>query len=90
MHDTLTPDISLGTHFFNELVEMNMLYFALFHNRPGNRLDAGVFEGAPSRLADYAPNGSAWSDVVRVIEPSDPVRLVADPRAQTVMCYRMR
>ena len=90
MHDTLTPDISLGTHFFNELVEMNMLYFALFPKRPGNRLDAGVFDGAPSRLADYTPNGSAWADVVRVIEPPEPVRLVADPRAQTVMCYRMR
>ncbi|MBM4165017.1 MAG: phosphoenolpyruvate synthase, partial [Lentisphaerae bacterium] len=90
MHDTLTPDISLGTHFFNELVEMNMLYFALFPNRPGNRLDAGVFDREPSRLADYAPSGSAWADVVRVIDPSEPVRLVADPRAQTVMCYRVQ
>jgi hypothetical protein len=90
MHDTLTPDISLGTHFFNELVEMNMLYFALFPKRSGNRMDAGVFDESPNRLADYAPNGSAWSEVVRVIEPPEPVRLVADPRAQTVMCYRMR
>ncbi|MCF2140427.1 MAG: PEP/pyruvate-binding domain-containing protein [Candidatus Lokiarchaeota archaeon] len=28
MHDHLIPDISLGTHFFNNIVENNLLYFA--------------------------------------------------------------
>jgi hypothetical protein len=88
MHATLTPDISLGTHFFNELVEMNMLYFALFPNRDRNRLDTAVFEQAPNRLLAYAPQGGKWSAVLRVIEPAAPVQLVADPRGQTVICYR--
>ncbi len=88
MHATLTPDISLGTHFFNELVEMNMLYFALFPNRDRNRLDTRVFEEAPNRLLDYVPEGGKWAGVLRVVEPSVPVQLVADPRGQTVICYR--
>ena len=36
MHDFLTPDVSLGTHFFGELVETNLLYFALTPGTPGN------------------------------------------------------
>ena len=33
MRDTLVPDVSLGTHFLSELVEMDVLYFALFPRR---------------------------------------------------------
>ena len=29
MRENLVPDVSLGTHFFNDLVEMDMLYFAV-------------------------------------------------------------
>ena len=30
MREDLVPDVSLGTHFLSELVEMDMLYLALF------------------------------------------------------------
>ena len=33
MHEHLVPDVSLGTHFLNELVETDMLYLALFPQR---------------------------------------------------------
>ena len=33
MHEHLVPDVSLGTHFFNELVEADTLYFAMFPDR---------------------------------------------------------
>jgi hypothetical protein len=88
MHATLTPDVSLGTHFFNELVEMNVLYFALFPEREGNRLDAAALLRAPNRLADYAPGSAKWADGIRVVELEAPLRLVADPRHQRVFCFR--
>ena len=37
MHPGLSPDLSLGTHFFNELVETDMLYVAYFVEKPENR-----------------------------------------------------
>ena len=52
MHAFLTPDISLGTHFFGELVEMNMLYFALFPERAANSLDKARIESAPNVLPE--------------------------------------
>lgn len=55
MHASLTPDISLGTHFFAELVEMNIVYFALFPNRPGNHIDIARIEAAPNLLPEWLP-----------------------------------
>ena len=39
MRDDLVPDVSLGTHFFNDLVEMDILYLALFPGRQGQLLE---------------------------------------------------
>ncbi|MDZ7620570.1 MAG: PEP/pyruvate-binding domain-containing protein, partial [Patescibacteria group bacterium] len=36
MRDNLTPDVSVGTHFLNELVEMDILYMALFPKQQSN------------------------------------------------------
>ena len=58
MHEFLTPDVSLGTHFFGELVEMNILYFALFPGREGNRLNLEALMQAPNRLAELAPEAA--------------------------------
>jgi pyruvate,water dikinase len=40
MHERLIPDVSLGTHFFNDLVEHDMLYVAYFPRNSGNTIDA--------------------------------------------------
>ncbi len=82
MHEFLTPDVSLGTHFFGELVEMNILYFALFPGREGNRLNLAALMAAPNRLAELAPAAADRSDVLRVVRADDlnpdGVWLVAD------------
>jgi pyruvate, water dikinase len=82
MHEFLTPDVSLGTHFFGELVEMNILYFALFPGREGNRLNLDALLAARNRLAELAPEVAAQSDVLRVVRADDlnpdGVWLVAD------------
>ncbi len=82
MHEFLTPDVSLGTHFFGELVEMNILYFALFPGREGNRLNLGAVMQAPNRLAELAPEAAELAGVLRVVRADDlnpdGVWLVAD------------
>ncbi len=71
MHEFLTPDVSLGTHFFGELVEMNILYFALFPGREGNRLNlAGVLR-APNRLVELAPEAGDQAGILRVVRADD-------------------
>ena len=90
MHDDLVPDVSLGTHLFNELVEADILYFALFHGHEGNRLNMAFLDQAPNRLADLLPDEAAWAQAVRVIDAADtgPLLLNANTPSQTVVCYR--
>lgn len=92
MHAGLVPDISLGTHFFNDLVEMNMLYLGVFPGKPGNALDEPRLLAAPNRLRQIVPDGAKWADVVRVINtrelaPGTPLCLNADTVAQKAVLY---
>lgn len=86
MHERLIPDVSLGTHFFNDLVEYDTLYVAHFPNKSGNHIDAAWFEAAPNRLLAEEPDAGDFADVIRVIDCLDPAQpdiwLRADATAQ--------
>jgi len=92
MRDDLVPDVSLGTHFFNELVESDILYLALFPDREGNFLNEAFFDRSPNKLAELLPDAARRSDVVRVIDAADlgnggTINLHADALSQKVVCY---
>jgi hypothetical protein len=90
MREDLVPDVSLGTHFFGELVEMDMLYLALFPKQQDNFLNREFFEESDSRLAEIIPDAQQWDHLVRVIDVSTTgrrVRLLANVRDQKVMCF---
>jgi pyruvate, water dikinase len=92
MHENLIPDVSLGTHFLNELVEMDMLYLALFPSKGQNYLNTAFFEQAPNRLLDLVPDAEKWADTVRVVDAADApggrsVQIIADALNQKVSCH---
>jgi len=93
MREGLTPDVSLGTHFFSELVERDMLYFALFPSRENDFLNTDLLENARNKLAELLPGEAKWANVVRVLDPDEwqdgkVVRLNASAIKQKVICYR--
>ncbi len=71
MHEGLIPDVSLGTHFFNDLVEMNMVYFAIYPGKEGYVLNDDFFNNSDNRLFELLPNAKLWADIVRVIDTED-------------------
>jgi hypothetical protein len=90
MHDNLIPDVSLGTHFFNDLVEHDMLYVAYFPKKAGNSIDEQWFRTAPNRLPELDPACGALEEVVRVIDckgPGRPVWLRADTTIQQALVF---
>jgi pyruvate, water dikinase len=90
MREDLVPDVSLGTHFFNDLVEMDILYLALFPGRKGNSWNHAFFEETPNRLAELLPGEARWSNVIHVIDmPRDgaALKLSANALTQHVLCY---
>ncbi|MDD2321578.1 MAG: hypothetical protein PHO83_16170, partial [Geobacteraceae bacterium] len=87
--------VSLGTHFLNELIEMDMLYLALFPKKGDNYLADDFFEVNPNRLVDHIPEAEQWTDVIKVIHADDVagaeegISLAADAFKQKVVCYRV-
>ncbi|MFN3986796.1 MAG: PEP/pyruvate-binding domain-containing protein [Rhodocyclaceae bacterium] len=90
MHAHLVPDVSLGTHFLNELIEADVLYFAQFPHRNGNRLDETALLARPDRFTEVLPDAAAWAGVIHVADfdavpgALQPV-LYADAEAQRVV-----
>ncbi len=91
MGEGIVPDVSLGTHFFHELVEQEILYLALFPNKVENRVNESLLESAPSRTTVLFPDESL-TDVVRIINieelPGSPKLVInANSLEQRVVCY---
>jgi hypothetical protein len=93
MREDLVPDVSLGTHFLSELVEMDMLYLALFPSHEENYLRKEFFETSTNLLLELAPSAEKWLEGVKVIDPRSvaidgtPAKLSADAQGQKVVCY---
>ncbi len=92
MHEGLVPDVSLGTHFFNDLVEMNMLYLAVFPEHEHSTLNEEFLLNAENRLAEVLPEEAAWEHVVRVLDfhradSAHHLHLYVDSLRQRAVCY---
>lgn len=90
MHEGLIPDISLGTHFFNDLVEMDMLYLAVSPGKPGHHLNENIILRCPNRLTDLLPSVADLAPAIWVIEQhgAPPFYLNVDARTQKGLCYQ--
>jgi pyruvate,water dikinase len=62
------PDLSFGTHFFQDLVEASIRYLPLYPDEPGAVFNEEFLEKAPNLLPDLLPDYAHLSDVVRVID----------------------
>ena len=88
----VVPDVSLGTHFFNDLVEANMLYLAVHPTRRGDSMNMKFLAGARNLLAELLPEDAEWAGVVRVIDLPEQgdgrcLYLNANSFRQRVVCY---
>ena len=92
MREDLVPDVSLGTHFFSDLIERDILYVGLFPGREGNCIAQDYFEESPNQLLRLLPEAARWQDVIRVIDAEQStrqgrLRLSADPLQQRFVCH---
>jgi pyruvate,water dikinase len=62
------PDLSFGTHFFQDLVEASIRYLPLFPDDPDVRFGEEFLKRSPSILSEMAPEYSDLADVVRVLD----------------------
>ena len=92
MHEGLIPDVSLGTHFFNNLVELEMLYFAIHPQKEGNILKRDFFRSHTNQLLSLVPDAEGYEETIKVIDinESDPMKSIVvnfNALTQKGYCY---
>jgi pyruvate,water dikinase len=65
-----TPDLSFGTHFFQDLVEARIRYLPLYPDEEGNVFNDTFLRCAPNSLADILPDEAWLADTIKVIDVS--------------------
>jgi pyruvate, water dikinase len=54
------PDLSFGTHFFQDLVEARIRYLALYPDEPGIVFNEDFFRRSPTHFPTCYPNTPTW------------------------------
>jgi hypothetical protein len=84
----LMPELSFGTHFFQDLVETNIFYLALFPEKPEVIFHWSVLDSLENMLESLVPDSQKYSDVVKVFETSNKnLRIMADIISQKLICF---
>ncbi|MFW5742461.1 MAG: PEP/pyruvate-binding domain-containing protein [Spirochaetota bacterium] len=67
-----TPEVSYGTHFFQDLIEADIVPLALFPDEEGELFDVDFIASAPNALASLLPQGELPSadiaDCITVVD----------------------
>ena len=61
------PEVSYGTHFFQDLVETKIYPLALYPGEPGILFDDNFLDQSPNELSALLPNDATFADYVQVI-----------------------
>ena len=62
------PDLSFGTHFFQDLVESNIRYLPLYPDDPGIKFNEDFLLNSPNLLPELLPDYAHLSECVHVID----------------------
>ena len=62
------PDVSFGTHFFQDLVESGIRYLPLYPDDPGIKFNENFLLTSPNKLGEFCPECAQLTDAIRVID----------------------
>jgi pyruvate,water dikinase len=62
------PDVSFGTHFFQDLVESGIRYLPLYPDDAGVKFNERFLLESPNKLAEFCPECTLLTDALRVID----------------------
>ena len=63
-----SPDLSFGTHFFQDLVEASIRYIPLYPDEPGDALNERFILDAENLLPHLLPEHAGLAEVIRVVD----------------------
>ena len=83
----LMPELSFGTHFFQDLVESDIFYTALFPGKPNTIFNIEKLDKMPNELVDVIPESEKYANVVKVCNLKDnKLCIISDVTSQKLIC----
>jgi hypothetical protein len=84
----LMPELSFGTHFFQDLVETDIFYVALFPGKEDVVFNHELLVKLPNILADLLPDSAKYEGVVKVYDTAgENLQIMCDMMSQRVACF---
>lgn len=84
----LMPELSFGTHFFQDLVESDIFYVALFPQKENVVFNKDKLLEMPNLLTNFLPEEHKYEDVVKVYDfNTDQLQIIYDVVSQKVICF---
>jgi hypothetical protein len=87
-----TPEVSYGTHFFQDIVEEEIIYMPVYPDMNNSGFNEAFFRDAKNVLTDILPEHERFSTVVKVINVREasggaPAVVIASLQEQNAICY---
>lgn len=84
----LFPELSFGTHFFQDLVETEIFYVAIFPEHEGTYYSASRFDALKDTFSSVLPDHAKYEGVIRLYELKDrKMKVLSDIVSQKLICY---
>jgi hypothetical protein len=87
MRDDLIPEVSYGTHFFQDLVESDTYYIGIFPEKKDIIFNLSIAEKYPNIVGEIIPDEKQYHHVISVYDVSRSIRLAADINNQSLVCF---
>ncbi len=88
MREDLVPELSYGTHFFQDLVETDIFYAAIFPESREVIFNKSWLDSIPNNLESIISETSSYSTILKVHDLPDPLLLMSDIATQRLICFR--
>lgn len=84
------PELSYGTHFFQDLVETDIFYAAIIPDRDGNFYRPELLETMPSLSPEIFGEDQTLKEIIRVVDARDQqITLLSDIVSGKTLCLKM-
>ena len=85
------PEVSYGTHFFQDLVEEGIIYMPVWPDDSDSEFNEKFFESTPNALLEFVPEAEDFLEVIKVIDLNATTNqwgvVVADPQSRKALMY---
>ncbi|MDD5138472.1 MAG: PEP/pyruvate-binding domain-containing protein [Candidatus Omnitrophica bacterium] len=86
--NNVMPELSYGTHFFQDLVESGTFYLALFPDSQGVYINHDILDAESRTLSEYFPQYKKYEHVIKIFDVKNKgLKIAADVVTQKVVCY---